>query len=170
MPRLFSGKVILYLLFLVILDVSLMPDFGIFRPVLTYLWVLYVAFHHPSETLPVSVLAGLLRDGVSSQPLGTETAALVMVSMGLLFVMQKLGHQFFPMRLALTAVFVFSGMLMNLMLSSFLSSAPQFSWAAVFSCFAAAFASTLAMPVFFYGTKKWFHEGSRDLKQYELFG
>jgi rod shape-determining protein MreD len=170
MPRLFSGKVILYLLILLILDICLMPALGAFRPILTYLWILYIAFHVPSEILAAAVLTGIFRDLFGSQPLGIETAGLVAVSSGLLFFMQKLEREFFPMRMAGAMIFVFSALLMNLTLASFLSPTPQFSFAAVGACFASAFISGLIMPVFFFITDFGFKDSVRNLRQYELFG
>lgn len=170
MPRLFSGKVVLYLLVLIVLDVCVMPLFGIFRPILTYLWILYIAFYAPSEILAAAVMTGILRDLVSSQPLGIETAGLTAVSSGLLFFMQKLEREFFPMRMAGAMIFVFSAQIMNLTLSSFLSPASQFSWPALSACLASSFISALVMPVFFFITDYGFRESVRNLRQYELFG
>ena len=170
MPRFFSLKIIFYLCLLLILDVCLMPHFGIFRPVLTYLWVLFVAFNAPAGIFPAALLAGGLRDLVSSQPLGVETASLVIASVGLVYVMRKLEHGFFPVRLVVGVAFVFCGMLLNLLLSGFLFSTVPVSWEMIFSCFASAVVSAVAIPLFFYVTGKWFREGEdRGLKQYELF-
>jgi hypothetical protein len=170
MSRFITGKVILYLFILIILDVALMPVFGIFRPSLTYLWVLYAAFHAPWSVLPAAVIAGIGRDLVGSQPLGIETAVLVTMSIGLNFAMQKLEHGFLPMRFIVATAFIFLGMMLNLAFSGFLFAAPQLSWYAVFSCFMSAVTSAAVMPVFFYFTSKWFPVEGRMLKQYELFG
>ena len=170
MPRLFSGKVILYLLLLMVLDVCLMPALGPFRPILTYLWILYVAFHAPSETLAASVMIGVLRDLAGSQPLGIETAGLAVVSTGLLFFMQKLAREFFPMRMMGAMIFVFSALLMNLILANFLSPTPQITLYALGACVASAVVSALLMPVFFFITDYGFRDSVRNLRQYELFG
>ena len=170
MSRLLTLRVILYLLFLLVLDVCMMPAWGGFRPVLTYLWILYVAFYGPLEAiLPAAFLTGILRDLVSSQPLGVETASLVTVAAGLIFLMRKLQHDFFPFRVIGAGVFVASVLFLNLTLSSFLSSNAPYSYHAFLTCFSSAFFSALFAPLFFNLTRRWFHEASRPLKQYELF-
>ncbi len=170
MPRLLTARVLLYLLFLLVLDICMMPAWGGFRPVLTYLWILYVAFYGPLEAiLPAAFLTGVLRDLVSSQPLGVETASLVSVAAGLIFLMQKLQHDFFPFRVIGAGVFVASALLLNLTLSSFLASSASYSTHAFLTCFSAAFSSAVFAPLFFHLTSRWFREGSRPLKQYELF-
>ena len=171
MSRVLTARVLFYFLFLLVVDICIMPALGIFRPILTYLWILYVAFYGPLESiLPAALLTGILRDLVSSQPLGVETASLVSVAGGLIFLMRKLQHDFFPFRMIGVGVFIASALLLNVALSSFLSSGSSYSYYSIVTCFSAALSSVVVAPLFFHFTNRWFRkEEARPLKQYELF-
>lgn len=171
MPRFFSGKVILYILALHVLDLCITPALGIFRPVFLYLWVLYAAFYGPvSALIPAAIIAGVLRDLTGSQPLGVETLSLAGMSCALTFLILKFEHELFLMRLILGAIFIFSTLVLNMILSSFLDPSAAIVWHGFHASFFVTFISTLIMPVFFELTQKWFPQETNSLKQYELFG
>ena len=99
MPRIFSFKVALLVLFLFMIEVSVLPVHALEspRPVLTYLFVLYVGFEwHWKKTLPAALLIGILRDGVTLQPLGAETVALLIASLGFNLYVQKVQAGWMP--------------------------------------------------------------------------
>ncbi len=171
MPRFFSGKVILYVLILHVLDLCLTPSLGIFRPVFLYLWVLYAAFCGPvSALIPAAVIAGVLRDLSGSQPLGVETISLTGMACALTFLILKFQHEFFLMRMILGAIFIFFTLILNMIFSSFLAPNTPVMWNGFYASFFVTVISTFAMPFFFEVTRKWFPQETNSLRQYELFG
>lgn len=171
MPRFFSGKVILYILVLHVLDVCLTPVLGVFRPVFLYLWVLYVAFYGPVRALiPAAVFAGLLRDLSGSQPLGVETISLTGMVCALTFLILKFQHELFLMRMILGALFIFCTLIFNMILSGFLEPNTAMVWHGFYASLFMTFVSALMMPFFFEVTQKWLPQETSSRKQYELFG
>lgn len=172
MSRSITGKVILYVLILLGIDICIAPSLGLFRPVLTYLWIVYVAFHWPTqEVLPSAVLAGILRDLSGTLPLGVETVSLAVLSGLLIFFLRKFQRDVFLMQWIVGSVFIFIIMLFDVFFSGFLSPGYPVTFYALLSCFTVALTSALVMPVFFFITGRWFHKESVSLKkQYELFG
>lgn len=171
MPRIFSPKVILFILFLHMLDICVLPALGAFRPILSYLWILFVAFHWPLKELwPAVLWVGILRDLAGTQPLGVETAALFGVAALLLFFMLKFEREFFLLRLAAGFLFVFLSLCLNLFLSHFISLHSQWTWHALGTCFLCAFWTAILMPFFFAFCGRWFMGEVHFRKQYELFG
>ncbi len=171
MPRIFSGKVILYLVILHVVDLCLTPVLGVWRPIFLYLWILYVAFYGPVQALiPAAVMVGLLRDLTGSQPLGVETLSLTAVASAVTFLILKFEHEFFLMRMILGVLFVFFSLVLNMIFSGFLAPKTPLTWYAFYSSFFVSVISTLVMPFFFDFTRKWFPPETNSLKQYELFG
>ncbi len=173
MRRLVSGKVIFYLLLCLALDVSVMPFFRFdffYPPGFLYLMVFYSAFvWHGRHTLALGIVAGLLKDLVSLQPLGIETAVLGAASFGLVLMIQTVDRESLVNRFLTCFIFVLSVSFLTWALSGFLVSSSPVSWYPVSACLKLAFSTSMAMPVFFYFTGRWFKE-QQHLKQYELFG
>jgi rod shape-determining protein MreD len=171
MPRILSGRVVLYLVFLLVLDLSVTPliRVGGFRPILQYLVILYAAFQWGWEkTIPMAIGVGILRDLTSSQILGLETVSLVFVAFLLDLLVQKIERDIFFLRVLAVFLFVFSVLMMNLILSNFLTDIPRFSWYEIGIAVGTSLYTAAVMPLFFYGTRYWFHDRT-FLKQYELF-
>lgn len=169
MPRFFTAKVFLTVLFLWAFDLCLAPVAGMLRPVFSYLIVLYAVFFADwRKTITLAIAVGFLRDSSSIQPLGIETFVLFAASFILGFVIQKIERESSLIRTSLTFVFVFTVLLSNLCLTAFLEPGnglpPYFVWTTLCS----AFATALIAPAFFWVARKWFGERA-FLKQYELF-
>lgn len=172
MSRSFSGKIIFFVLLLMGVDICWASAAGPFRPVATYLWVLYVAFHWPAkELLPTAIFVGILRDLTSSLPLGVETVSLAVVAVSLAFLLQKLQRDSFLIQWMAGAFFVLAVSFSNLFLSAFLGEGASLTWFSFLACLGASSATALVMPVFFWLTSRWFSREITALKrQYELFG
>ena len=171
MYRVFSGRVILYLLFLLVLDITLVPlvRIGFVRPVLEYLIILYAAFQWGwQKTLPIAITVGILRDFVSSQSLGIETSSLIFASFVLDLLVQKMEREIWFLRLTAAFLFVFCASMSSLILSSFLGEGIHVSGASVTIALGTSFYTAILMPPFFYLTARWFHDRFA-FKQYELF-
>ena len=172
MSRSFSGKIILVVLFLMGVDICWASAAGAFRPVATYLWVMYVAFHWPAkELLPTAIFVGILRDLTGSLPLGVETVSLAAMAASLIFLLQKFQRDSFLIQWIIGIFFVLAVSLSNLFLSAFLGSGTSLTWFSFLSCLGASVATALIMPLFFWLTSRWFYRETTALKrQYELFG
>lgn len=172
MYRTLSGRVIFYLFFLLVVDLSVTPLIEVsgVRPLLSYLVILYVAFEwHWPRTFPIALFIGLLLDAVSSHPFGIQTVSLAAMSFVLDFLIYNVEHQSWTMRLLLTFLFVFLSTIIVWGLSSLLSDQGAVSWYSVVLCFQTAVYTTLITPVFFSFTSRWFSKRSVVIKQYELF-
>lgn len=171
MHRLFSGKVILYLLFLLVLDICFIPlfHFQLLRPVFLYLMIVYAAFAwHGRNGIEIGFAAGVLRDLASFQPFGIETAVLSLSAWMLVAITHQIDRNSFILRFAITFLFVLFVSTLNLVLPVFLASSRNFSWYSWSACWVMAFSSALVMPFFFHFTARWFQDHS-SLRQYELF-
>lgn len=172
MPRAFPGKIILYLVFMLMLDVTVMPAFftGLFRPIFLYLWVPYVAFKwNWRYSVPMAFVAGILRDFTTVQPLGVETVVLVSCAIGLALFTQKIERESLLMQMFVVFSFVFLVLSTILILSGFLVSGHPVGSYGILVSLTAAFSSAVIAPVYFALTEWWF-QGRSGLKQYELFG
>lgn len=170
MPQLFSGKVLITLLLLTVLDLCITPVFGILRPVLGYLLVTYAVFFAESsrQTAGVAIMAGMLRDLAGIEPLGVETAVLLLNAMILCFIVPKIERESHWMRSAIVFVFVFMVFLFRLAVSAFLTGYNAIPADFLSISFFSAFSTAMISPFFFYLIMGWF--GNRPfLKQYELF-
>ncbi len=172
MSRAFPGKIILYLLFLLTLDVTVVPAFssGLFRPVFLYLWIPYVSFKwHWRHTVPMAFLVGLLRDFTSVQPLGVETVVLVSYAILLTLFTQKMERESVIMQGLVVFLFVFFVLSTVLILSGFLVAGHPVGGYGFLVSMTAAFSSAVIAP-FSFMLAGWWFQGRSGLKQYELFG
>ncbi len=172
MPRIFSGRVILYLLLLLIADLTITPFFqiGSARPVLQYLMVLYAAFQWDwKKAVPMAFAVGILRDLTNSPWLGAETMSLVLAALLLDFWAQKMVREIFGLRLLIGFVFLVCALFLNFIVSGLVSETVAFSWYDTMTILGTALYTVLLAPFFFWLTAKWFHDRFL-LKQYELFG
>ncbi len=171
MSRIFSGRLILYLLFLLVADFCFAPAFhlGLIRPILLYLLIFYSAVCWGWEkTLPLAVAAGLLRDFSGSQSFGVETVAAVLGAFCLDFSLQKIDRESFVIRLGTAFLFVFLMTGLVLVMSAFLGArTPSFGLGFAL-CLGTGIYSAALMPFFFQLTARWFRDRG-SLKQYELF-
>lgn len=172
MPRIFSARVIFYLLFLLVLELSVLPFFriGVFQPVLLYLMVLHAAFQWGWEkTVPMAVAVGILRDLTGSHSFGLETVALVAASSLLDLLVQKIERDSQVTKIGIGFLFVFFVSNLVVLFSGFLGRGEGISGYAFWVSAGTAFYSAAILPVFFFVTGRLFHD-RMALKQYELFG
>lgn len=170
-PRVFSFKVIGYLIFLYVLDATLMPalKIGIFQPSLLYLMILYAAFKwHWRTIIPVSILIGIMNDFMSTTYWGIETLILGASAYVLFLFVRKIERYSMMMRVATTFVFILIVLMLKLIAEGIAEELTEISWIVLLDVFGMALASALVLPLFFYLSSFWFRDSSR-LKQYELF-
>lgn len=170
MPRLFSAKVILYFIFLFVMDVTILPVFQIqcASPSLLCLLICYSAFEWgPERTVYVAFWAGLVRDLLGSGLLGVEAGLFVGMALLLNLVVQKIEREFPGMYFLITFLFIFLAGAVRL-LFSYTGELPlamvghylgRVSLVALYSA--------LLLPVFYFVTDRWL--GQSHIKQYELF-
>ncbi len=171
MPRILSGRVILYLLVLLVLDLSLAPFFriGFLKPSLGYLLILYATFQWGvQKTVPMALAVGISRDLVNSQWVGIETLACGMTAFGLEIVIQKIERKALLFRLMISFVFILLIELFNLLLSNSLTEDSNLFWGGLGGILGTTVYSCALLPVFFYCTAWWFRD-QLLIKQYELF-
>ena len=172
MPRIFSTKVILALLFLLLLDWIFFAPLrnGFFQPVLLYLMVLYAGFEwHWRHALRFAFAVGFLRDTLSTQPLGVETTVLFAATLALVFFVKKIERRSFVMRFFVGFLFIFSVDLFVLVLSNLLGFVQQPLWQCFNLAVSTAVSTVLFLPPFFSLADRWFGEKSSGSQQYELF-
>lgn len=171
MPRIFSGRVILFLASLLIFDLTLAPLFrvGSVKPILLYLALLHAAFHWDSQKiLPMALAVGLLRDLAGSHPFGLETALLVAAALALEFFVQQIDRHSLLMRLGFAFVFIFFVNLSHLAFASFLGMSYGLSSHGLSVALGTAFTTAAFLPALTWMASRWFGERV-PLKQYELF-
>ena len=171
MPRIFSSRVIVYLIFLLALDLSVTPFFqiGPVRPLLEYLPVLYAAFHWGwPRTVAIAFLVGLMRDLTGCSLVGTETFSLVTTSFVLDFVVQKIERERPLVRFLTAFLFVFCVSVLASMVLVFLTGFPGLSWYGISVALGTSLYTACLMPLFFHLTSRYFHDRV-PLKQFELF-
>ena len=171
MPRIFSGRVIGYLLLLLVLDLSVLPFIrvGGIQPHLLYLIVLYAAFQWGwQRTLPMALAVGILRDLTGSHLLGLETGSLILASVILDLLVKKMVRESTLLRFSTALIFVFCASLFHLILVSFLSGTNYVSWHRCYLSLGTSLYTAACMPIFFYLTARWFYDRV-PMKQYELF-
>ncbi len=171
MPRLFSAKVILFFCFLILLDWIFFAPLrgGFFQPVLLYLIVLYAGFEgHWREALRFAFTAGFLRDALSTQPMGVETAVLFAATLALSFFVKKIERGSPVMRIFIGFIFIFAVNLFVLALSNLLGFIQQPFWQCFGLACATAGSTVLFLPLFFFLMAAWFRE-KEPSRQYELF-
>lgn len=170
MPRIFSAKVILYLVFLTILDGTIMPVFriGPVYPSFLCLFVCYVAFEWGhGKTVYVAFGAGLARDFLGTGVLGMEATVFVALSLALDFLVRKMEREFPGMYLMITFLFIFLAGACRLLLE-YLGDLPLEAFGNYLGLIAlTALYTSLLLPLFYLMTNRWFHHTTA--KQYELF-
>lgn len=169
MPRLLSFKVALLLLVLMVLDMSVFPilSMGAFRPVLSYLFVLYVAFEwHWKKTLMAAFLVGCIRDALSFHPFGIEIVSLSIVSMGLVFFVQKMVIQSTLVRMLGAFIFTFLSLTFVIGFNSLLNAQLKFADQGFSTVIASSFLTTLCMPIFFWGADRLFRRSNYSYSSY----
>ena len=96
MRYILSGKVIVYLCILIILEICVLPSLfmGLVRPSLLSLLIVYSVFEWRWEmTLSLAVTIGLLQDLLGSQIMGLETMVIVMLTIVLDFFVPKIQNK-----------------------------------------------------------------------------
>ena len=173
MPRLGSGKVIGYLLLLLVIDVCLAPALGagVLHPMFLYLMIPYAAFEwHWNSTLATALFIGVFLDLAGSHPLGVQTSVLGAASFALDFAVLKIQRDSLVMRMV--TVFIFTGgvLFSSLVLSAFLGTPEKMTGIMILQGLGTAFATAALTPVFFFLTSRLFRDRRIASKQYELFG
>lgn len=171
MSRVFTGKVILYLLVLLVCDLCLTPVVrtSALRPTLLPLLIPYAAFEwHPKRILPVAFLVGLLVDLTGAQPLGVATVAFVGAAWIFKIAVQKTERHWLLIQLVLTFSYLFVASAAALALSLWLGNFSAVSNAVVGTLAGSSLVSTAFFPLFVRGTRLWFRDAAL-LKQCELF-
>ena len=170
MPRLFSAKVILYFLFLFVLDATVLPVFHIRNvyPSFLCLLICYSGFEWgPQRTIYVACWAGLLRDFLGGGFLGLEASLYLMLALALNFVLQKIEREFPGMYFLITFLFIFiAGALRLLCACTEELPAPMVLDYLGLIALTATYSAAL-LPLFYFMTDRWM--GQSHTKQYELF-
>ena len=170
MSRVVTRSLILYLVLLVVLEMTLVRFFKVRNavPLLVYLMVLYASLEWGwKTTIPVALCAGLLRDLAASGPFGVETSSLILASLVLDLLVQKIEHGLTAFRMAIAFLFIFCALALNYAFALVLGSRSAFAWQDVGALTGSALYSALVYPFFFYATAFWFQ--NRRLRQFELF-
>lgn len=170
MPRLTSPKVILYFLFLTVLDGSVMPVFQIHAvyPSFLYLFVCYAAFEWGApKTVYVAFWAGFLRDLLGGGLIGLEASLLAALALALDFLVQKMERQLPGIYFIMTFLFVFCAGALRLLVS-YAGHLPASLVGGYLTMIAATALYTSALlPFFNFLTNRWL--GRSATRQYELF-
>jgi rod shape-determining protein MreD len=169
MPHLLSPKIILYFLFLAVLDGTVMPVFqvhGVY-PSFLYLFICYAAFEWGShKTVFVAFWAGLLRDLLGGGLIGLEATLLTALALALDFVVQKMERELPGIYFIITFLFVFCAGSLRLLVN-FPGELPASLLAGYLGLIVmTAFYTTALLPVFNFVANRWF---GHPAKQYELF-
>ncbi len=170
MPRLVSAKVIIYFLFLAVLDGAVMPAFQIrsVYPSFLYLFICYAAFEWGApKTVYVAFWAGLLRDLLGGGLIGLDATLLVALALALDFLVQKMERQLPGIYFAITFLFVFCAGALKLLVSYAGALSPSLVWGYLGMIAMTALYTSALLPLFNFFTNRWF--GHSTAKQYELF-
>ncbi len=170
MSKLFSGKILITVLFLTVLDLCLAPIFGAARPLTAYLLIIFAVLDGVDgrKIAGLALLVGAVRDLAGIEPLGVETFVLFLSSLIFAFVISKIEHESALVRTSITFIFVLSVCVIRLALSAFLTGNNAIPMEFIFLCVISAFSTAMISPFFYWVMKGWF--GKRSfLKQYELF-
>ncbi len=171
MPRVITGRLILYLLLWLGAEMTVLRSFhlGAAAPLPLYLMVLYACLEWGwKTTIPVAFCAGLMRDLAGSAPFGVETSALVISSLVLDLLVQKIEHGILVFRLGIALIFMACALAISYSLTLLLGSRTAFAASDFAALAGSALYSALLYPFFFFLTALWFKE-RRLLRQYELF-
>lgn len=171
MPRIFSWKIILFFLFLLVLDVSFTPALKIngIRPIFSYLFICYSAFEWGRlKTLYISVLTGISHDFLGIGFLGLETCILIVSALILDFVVHKTEREFPGIYFLLTFLFVLLVMVLKVLSAVFLGVSNGMVVGHLSQAFFTALYTSVFLPIFYHIADVWFRE-KNDSKQFELF-
>ena len=171
MSRIITRRLIVYLLLLLVLEMTLLRlvRIGNAAPLVVYLMVLYACLEWGwKTTLPVAVCAGLMRDLAGTATFGAETSSLVLASLALDLLVQKIEHDLTLFRMAIAFLFVLCVLSISYFFAIILGNRSGFAWQDLGALSGSAVYSALVYPVFFNVTALWFHDRDR-LKQFELF-
>lgn len=170
MPRLVSAKIILFFLFLAVLDGTVMPVFQIHAvyPSFLYLFVCYAAFEWGSpKTIYVAFWAGLLRDLLSGGLIGLEASLLVVLALALDFLVQKMERGLPGIYFIITFLFVFCAGVLNLLAGYAGELSTAMIWGHLGLITMTALYTSAMLPAFNFLASRWF--GRSFTRQYELF-
>jgi len=170
MPRLTSAKVILYFLFLAVLDGSVMPAFQIrsVYPSVLCLFICYAAFEWGApKTVYVAFWVGLLRDFLGGGVIGLEATLLATLALALDFLVQKMERQLPGIYFIVTFLFVFCAGALRLLVSSLGELPPSLVWRYLGLIAMTALYTSALLPFFNFLTNRWL--GPSAARQYELF-
>lgn len=171
MRRLFASKVLIYLLLLIVLDITLAPALamGDVRFFLSYLMVIYAAFQWGwKQSIPIALLLGVLRELAGSEVLGIETCAMMMGAFLLGLAVQKIDKGMVLLRLLTTLVFVFFVLTLRALFSVFLTEMKFDYWYYLSVSLGCSVYTAALTPLFFHFSARWFHDRTA-IKQYDLF-
>lgn len=171
MPRVISQRLIIYMLLWLTAEMTFLRAFhlGAAMPLPLYLMVLYACLEWGwKTTIPVAFCAGLLRDLSGSAPFGVETSALVLSSLVLDLLVQKIEHSTMVFRMGIAFIFLTCTLALSYSLSLIFGVRSDFVSNDLSILFGSAIYSALLYPLFFSVTSRWFKD-RRLLKQYELF-
>ena len=112
--------------------------------------------------------AGLLRDLSGSAPFGVETSALVLSSLVLDLLVQKIEHSLMVFRMGIALIFLTCTLFLSYCLSLIFGVRSSYVPSDMSILFGSAIYTALLYPLFFSVTSRWFKD-RRPLKQYELF-
>ena len=170
MPRLVSAIVILYFIFLAVLDGAVMPVFQLrsVYPSFLYLFICYAAFHWGApKTVYVAFWVGLLRDLLGGGLIGLEAVLLVALALALDFLVQKMERQLSGIYFVITFLFVFFAGVLRLLVSYAGDLPPALVGGYLGMIAMTALYTSALLPLFSFVTDRWF--GHTSAKQYELF-
>jgi len=170
MPRLVSAKVIIYFLFLAVLDGAVMPAFQIrsVYPSFLCLFICYAAFEWGApKTVYVAFWAGLLRDLLGGGLIGLDATLLVALALALDFLVQKMERQLPGIYFITTFLFVFCAGALKLLVSYAGELPPSLVWGSLGMIAMTGLYTSAVLPLFNFVTNRWF--GHSTAKQYELF-
>jgi len=170
-PRIITQRLILYMLLWLTAEMTFLHSLhlGAAMPLPLYLMVLYACLEWGwKTTIPVAFCAGLLRDLSGSAPFGVETSALVLSSLVLDLLVQKIEHSLMLFRMGIALIFLTCTLTLSYMLSLLFGVRSGYVPQDAAVIFGSAVYSALLYPFFFSLTSRWFKD-RRLLKQYELF-
>jgi rod shape-determining protein MreD len=170
MPRLISAKVILFFIFLMVLDGTVLPVFQVraVSPSFLCLFICYAAFEWGSpKTVYVAFWAGLLRDLMGGGLIGLEASLLTGLALALDFLVQKMERGLPGIYFIVTFLFVFCAGALSLLAGYAGGLSPSRVWEYLGLIAMTAIYTCAMLPVFNFLASRWFGYSSK--RQYELF-
>ena len=158
MRRVTSARIVLFFLFLLVLDISVLPAFriGAVQPYFLYLAVLFIGFTWGAgSVLHAALLAGVMMDLTGSRVLGASTLTLAALAIPLDFVLQKMDRDSWLVRLLVGFLFVYSALVLQLIFVSLLRLDWLLNFKAISFAFQTALYTAAVMPLFFLMSSKW---------------